>query len=105
MLDPNRNVDSRYIAYAAATTSGRTFNGLLASETATAITLRGQEGKQETLLRTDLDELVSTRKSLMPEGLEKDLSRQQLADVIAYLTSTRGTPKSFPGNSPRRRQR
>ncbi len=63
---------------------------MLASETATAITLRGQEGKQETLLRTDLDELVSTRKSLMPEGLEKDLNRQQLADVIAYLTAMAG---------------
>jgi putative heme-binding domain-containing protein len=100
MLDPNRNVDSRYIAYTAATAAGRTFSGLLASETATSITLAAQESKQEVILRSDLEDLVSTRKSLMPEGLEKDLSRQQLADVIAYLTATRAAPKSLPGNSP-----
>ena len=73
ILDPNRNVDSRYVEYMAQTKAGRTFNGLLAAETATSITLRGQEGKEQVLLRTDLDELSSTGKSLMPEGLEKDV--------------------------------
>jgi putative membrane-bound dehydrogenase-like protein len=87
ILDPNRNVDSRYVEYLAVTKAGRTFNGLLASESATSITLRGQEGKQQVLLRGELDELRSTGKSLMPEGLEKDLSKQDLADVIAYLAA------------------
>jgi putative membrane-bound dehydrogenase-like protein len=96
ILDPNRNVDSRFIAYAAASNSGRTFNGLLATETATSITLRAQEGKEEVVLRADLDELVSTRKSLMPEGLEKDLTRQNLADVIAYLTPENLVPTVQP---------
>ena len=41
----------------------------------------------EVLLRADLDELQSTGKSLMPEGLEKDLSKQDLADVMAYVRS------------------
>lgn len=100
ILDPNRNMDSRFVAYVAATQAGRTVSGLLASETATAITLRGQEGKDELLLRTDIDELSSTGKSLMPEGLEKDLSKQNLADLIAYITDARGTPKAFNGNEP-----
>ena len=42
-------------------------------------------GKDQVILRRDLDELVGSGKSLMPEGLEKDLSRQDLADVIAYV--------------------
>lgn len=100
ILDPNRNMDSRYVAYVAATQAGKTVSGLLASETANAITLRGQEGKEETLLRGDIEELASTGKSLMPEGLEKDLSKQNLADLIAYLTNARGTPKTFHGNTP-----
>jgi putative membrane-bound dehydrogenase-like protein len=87
ILDPNKNVDSRYINYVAATRSGRTFTGILASESATSITLRGQEGKEQVLLRSELEQLQSTGKSLMPEGLEKDLSRQDLADLIAYLAS------------------
>jgi putative membrane-bound dehydrogenase-like protein len=85
ILDPNRNVDSRYISYLAVTRAGQTLTGVLAAETATSITLRGQDGKELTILRSDLDELVSTGKSLMPEGLERDLSRQDLADVIAFV--------------------
>ena len=41
------------------------------------------------LLRNELDELASTGKSMMPEGLEKDLSPQDVADVIAYVRSKR----------------
>jgi putative heme-binding domain-containing protein len=89
ILDPNRNVDSRYLAYAAVTRSGRSLTGLLASESATSITLRSQEGKEQVLLRSELEELQSTGKSLMPEGLEKELSKQDLADLIAYLTAQR----------------
>jgi hypothetical protein len=37
------------------------------------------------ILRTNIDELVSTGVSLMPEGLEKDLSRQDLADVLSFV--------------------
>jgi putative membrane-bound dehydrogenase-like protein len=86
MLDPNRNVDSRYVEYVAVTKAGRIFTGILAAESAASITLRGQEGKDQELLRSELDELSSTGRSLMPEGLERELSRQDVADLIAYLS-------------------
>jgi putative membrane-bound dehydrogenase-like protein len=100
ILDPNRNVDSRYLEYVVQTKNGRTFNGLLAAETATSITLRGQEGKEQVLLRTDIEELSSSGKSLMPEGLEKDLGLQDMADLIAFLGGFASPPKQFPGNRP-----
>jgi putative membrane-bound dehydrogenase-like protein len=100
ILDPNRNVDSRYLEYVVQTKNGRTFNGLLAAETATSITLRGQEGKEQVLLRTDIEELSSSGKSLMPEGLEKDIGRQDMADLLAYLGGFASPPKQFPGNRP-----
>jgi putative membrane-bound dehydrogenase-like protein len=100
ILDPNRNVDSRYVEYQARTASGRTITGLLASETATTVILRGQEGKEETILRGDLEELRSSGKSLMPEGLEKDIALQAMADLLAYLASTAAPPKKVPGNNP-----
>jgi putative heme-binding domain-containing protein len=93
ILDPNRNVDSRYLAYNAVTQAGRTFTGILAGENSTSITLRSQEGKEQVLLRTELDELQSTGKSLMPEGLEKELNKQDIADLIAYLTKSSPPPK------------
>src|SRR5262249_36335652 len=49
--------------------------------------LRGQEGKQQTLLRADIDELVSSGKSLMPEGLEKELPLKEMTDLLAFLTT------------------
>lgn len=56
ILDPNRNLDSRYMAYTALTDDGRSLTGLLVAETANAITLRAAEGKEETLKRDELDD-------------------------------------------------
>jgi putative heme-binding domain-containing protein len=69
------------------TADGRTASGLVAEESATSITLRRKEGVQETILRRDVEEFVSTGKSLMPEGLEKTVGAQELADLIAFITS------------------
>ena len=48
--------------------------------------LRDQNGKQLEILRQHIDELRVTGKSLMPEGLEKDLTKQDLADLIEYVS-------------------
>jgi putative membrane-bound dehydrogenase-like protein len=87
ILDPNRAVEPRYINYVAVTKGGQTLTGLIASETATSITLVGADGKKHELLRNNIDELTSSGKSLMPEGLEKDIPPQAMADLIAYVRS------------------
>ena len=58
---------------------------VIANETATSVTLRRDNNADVTVLRTDIDELTSTGKSLMPEGLEKDLQPQDFADLIAFI--------------------
>src|SRR5204863_5574686 len=93
-------LDSRYAEYQALTKDERTVAGVLTAETATAVTLRGQQGKDETILRSDLLTLRGTAKSLMPEGLEKDVSKQDMADLFAYLTAADPPHRSFPGNTP-----
>jgi putative membrane-bound dehydrogenase-like protein len=85
ILDPNRAVESRYIDYRVVTTAGQTLTGLIASETSASITLVGPDGKKHELLRSEIDELTSTGKSVMPEGLEKDIPPQEMADLIAYV--------------------
>jgi putative membrane-bound dehydrogenase-like protein len=100
VLDPNRAVEQKYIVYSAVTTQGRQYTGILAAETGSSITLLQQEGKQTTLLRGELEALASTGKSLMPEGLEKDIKPQDLADIMAYVRSTGPSRKVFPGNEP-----
>ena len=51
--------------------------------------LRRAEGVEDTLLRSEIDELRSTGKSLMPEGLEQNINLQEMADLIAFLREGR----------------
>ncbi|MFO0865910.1 MAG: PVC-type heme-binding CxxCH protein [Gemmataceae bacterium] len=85
ILDPNRAVEARYLNYVAVTKSGKTLTGILAQETGNSITLVAADGKKHDVLRTDLESLASTGKSLMPEGLEKELPPRDFADLIEYL--------------------
>lgn len=89
VLDPNREVNPQYVNYIVVTTEGRSLTGLIAGETATSITLKRQENATDTVLRADIDQLKSTGQSIMPEGLEKQLDRQAMADLIAYLLSVK----------------
>ena len=88
ILDPNRALESKYAAFTVATVDGRVLSGLIASESATSVTLRRQEGKDEVLLRSEIEEMTASGQSLMPEGLEKDLTPRDLADLIAYIATT-----------------
>ena len=89
ILDPNREVSPNFVEYTIATMSGQAFSGMIASETATTITLRQPRAKEQTILRNDIEELQSQQKSLMPEGLEKKLTVQDMADLLAWLTLQR----------------
>jgi len=102
ILDPNRAVDPQYISYVAETKNGLLLTGVLTAETGNSITLVGQDSKRQVILRTELESLSSTGKSAMPEGLEKDVKHQDMADLIAYLRSRRpaASPKVFEGNKP-----
>jgi len=90
VLDPNREVNPQYVQYIATTVDGRQVTGMITGESATSVTLtRGQDGPgaSETLLRVDIVELRNAGVTLMPEGLEKDLNPQAMADLLAYLQS------------------
>ena len=87
ILDPNRAVETKYVGFTIATTDGRILSGLVSNESATAVTLRRQDGKEDVLLRSQIEEMTSSGQSLMPEGMEKDLKPRDLADLIAFLAS------------------
>lgn len=105
ILDPNGAVDSRYLSYAVVLLDGSTLSGILAEESGGSITLAMQEGRRQSILRRDIDVLKSTGKSLMPDGLEKDLTPQNLADLLAYMRESagdvQGPAKTFAANEPR----
>jgi len=85
ILDPNREAQPNFQTYTVVTKQGRIFTGITSAETAASLTLKRAEAKEDVILRDTLEEFVSNGVSLMPEGLEKDLTQQQLADIIAAL--------------------
>jgi putative membrane-bound dehydrogenase-like protein len=100
ILDPNRDVDARYTDVVAITRDGRIVAGLLAGETSTSVTLKDLDGVEHTFLRSELAQLRNSGRSHMPEGLERGMTRQELADVMAYVGGAGPRPKAFAGNRP-----
>ncbi len=88
VLDPNRNVLPNYENYLCVDRDGRVTTGILTAQTATSITLVRQENETTTILRTNIDELTNTGKSLMPEGFERNVTTEEMADLIAFLQSS-----------------
>jgi len=89
ILDPSRVIDNNYVNYVVKTKSGAVLSGFIASQTASSLTLRRGQGQEDIVLRQDIDEMKSSGVSLMPEGLEKNLPVQGMADLIAFLKGWR----------------
>ena len=85
VLDPSSQITAGFNNYTVVTEAGRIFTGVLAAETATSVTLRREEAKEDTILRKDIDEMAASSISMMPENLEKEASPQDVADLLAYL--------------------
>lgn len=99
ILQPSRAVDANYKAYTVVTTEGTVYTGIVQSETAASLTLRLPEGKQVSLLREDLEEIRASGSSLMPDGLERNISVSEMADLIAFIKNWRYLDGSVPGFS------
>ena len=96
ILDPNRAVDANYFGFTLITKQGQSLTGLVKSETANSITIRMPEGKEETILRSDVDELKTTGLSLMPVGFEKTITVEQMSDLISFLKNWRYLDGTIP---------
>ena len=61
---------------------------MLVEQDKNVVVLRGSDGKEITLARDEIDAMRPSPSSIMPEGLLKNLSDQQVRDLFAYLRST-----------------
>jgi len=86
ILDPSRSVEGNYRQYNLLTDDGQVLSGLLSSETKTAVDLTDAEGKKHTVLRENIEKLVVSPKSIMPEGFEKQVAPEAIANLLEFLT-------------------
>jgi putative heme-binding domain-containing protein len=89
VLDPNREISPQFLDYAVRLTDGRVLTGMIAAENEAGLTLRRGQRQEDQVLRSEIESLHSSGKSLMPEGLEQKISPQEMADLLAYLKRPR----------------
>ena len=85
IIVPDAEIYPGFTAYEVETKDGRSLTGLLTSDTPTSVTLRAAQGVEENILRANIAKLTSSSTSLMPNELEKTMTRQELADLLAFL--------------------
>ncbi|HVX10593.1 MAG TPA: PVC-type heme-binding CxxCH protein [Pirellulales bacterium] len=86
VIDPSRNVEGNYRVYTVVLVDGRLLTGLLAGETKTSIEIVDAEAKRHAVLRENIEQLVASTKSLMPEGFEKQVPPERIVDLLEFLT-------------------
>jgi putative membrane-bound dehydrogenase-like protein len=94
VFDPSSTITVGFRAYQVLTKNGKVLTGVLAEETATSVTLRREKGEQDVILRSDIEDMTASAKSLMPDGMEKEISVQDMANLLGYLREAlRVSPK------------
>lgn len=85
LLNPQKTVKPEYVAHVVITDDGKQHRGYLVSETAEELVLR--EPSSGELLRFQVNSIEKRQalSTLMPDGLTKAMSPQQLADVVRLL--------------------
>jgi putative heme-binding domain-containing protein len=85
ILDPNRSIAHGYDMWSVKLSNGKTIQGIISTETPTAITLSNTEGVVTNISRQDIISLTALGMSAMPNDLEKKIDKQQMADLLAFL--------------------
>ncbi len=85
ILDPNKSIAHGFDMWSVQLNNGKIIQGLISSETPTAITLSNTEGEVTNIARQDISSLTALGMSAMPADLEKKINNQQMADLLAFL--------------------
>jgi putative heme-binding domain-containing protein len=87
VLEPSKLIDPKYVTYLAETKDGRLVTGLLLQKDDNEVVLKDAQDKTSRLPAKEVEQLVPQRQSLMPDLLLRDMTAQQVADLLAYLSS------------------
>lgn len=87
ILVPNYEVYASYQTVTVTTQDGRSVSGWLAAESEASLTLRTASGTEETVARREIASLSASGLSLMPDGLEQTLEKEDVGNIVAFLKS------------------
>ena len=87
ILEPSRFMETKYVPWLVETVQGRILSGLLEQKSEDEVVLRDSKGQLRRIPVEDIELLVRQQKSIMPDLLLRDMTRQQTADLLAFLAS------------------
>lgn len=93
IIVPNYEVMPSYQALTVTTNDGRSLYGYMVAENEGSLTIRTAFGTEETVLRKSIASLVASGMSLMPDGLEQTMTKDELVNLIAYLKADESAPR------------
>ncbi|MCA9056946.1 MAG: c-type cytochrome, partial [Planctomycetaceae bacterium] len=85
ILYPSAGIAHNYETYAVALESGAVLTGLLTSETDETVSIKDESALIHTVRKSEIEEMVKQKTSLMPADLQKTMSSQELADVVEFM--------------------
>jgi putative heme-binding domain-containing protein len=88
IVNPNAEIREGFNTYRIEIEDGRLVSGTLAEQDSQTVTLRTPEGTLVSVARGEIAEMKAAPQSIMPEGLLKEYSDQQLRDLFGYLRMT-----------------
>ncbi len=85
ILFPSAAISHNYETYVALTDSGVAVTGVLIGESDETVTLKTDKAVVHEFRRDELESFTKSKLSLMPAGVDKLISPQELSDLVAYL--------------------
>ena len=93
ILDPNAAVSHNFETYYAELFDGEVVTGILTSESPDEVTIKTADAVVRKLPRDDIDLIEKQKLSLMPEGLQKNMTADELISLVEYLLTLKKKPE------------
>ena len=85
ILLPNASIADGYDVWTVETNTAESFSGIIASESPSSMTLRFLDTEDKVLSRDEIKQLKSAPTSLMTTGLEQNIDKEEMGDLLAFL--------------------
>jgi putative heme-binding domain-containing protein len=92
-LDPNRNVDVQFRRTTLILDDGRIVSGLIRREEGETVVVADEQGKEQSIAKSTIEEKNPSPLSLMPEKVAADLTAEEFRDLMTYLSSLKAMPE------------
>jgi putative heme-binding domain-containing protein len=87
ILDPSKTIEPNYNTYVVLTSDGAVITGLKIAEDKQKLHIRAADGKDHPLAKDEIESFKIQPQSIMPKGLAAAMTAQELADLLAFLSS------------------